>query len=121
MNDLELLDYKGAMHAMDDDLEIFTEIVECYLETTPQLIDQFTSALEKQDMELFKRSAHSLKSTSRMVGGLQLGDMACQLENSDDSEILMNKDTILPPLFAAYTALKNALVAKGFKEPPEIS
>lgn len=117
MDATELLDYRGALHAMGDDLEIFTEIVECYLESTPQLIAQLAAALDKNDMELFKRSAHSLKSTSRMVGGLHLGDIACQLEHSDNSKILMNTNTILQQLFAAYTALKEALVAKGFKAP----
>jgi HPt (histidine-containing phosphotransfer) domain-containing protein len=68
----ELQDSAGA--------DFVVELVDTFLEDTPTLIDELRSARAAADADLFRRSAHSLKSNSQTFGATALGALARELE-----------------------------------------
>ena len=60
--------------------DFINELVQAYLEETPQLLSKLQQALARQDCEAFRLAAHSIKSTSNSFGALQFGALAKELE-----------------------------------------
>jgi CheY-like chemotaxis protein/HPt (histidine-containing phosphotransfer) domain-containing protein len=56
------------------------EIVSLYLEDAPRQLHDLQVSLEVGKLEVAQRAAHSLKSTSRTVGALHLGELAAAVE-----------------------------------------
>jgi histidine phosphotransfer protein HptB len=56
------------------------ELIDAYFEETPQLIIQIEQALVSGDTEVFRRAAHSLKSSSASFGATQFSASAKELE-----------------------------------------
>jgi HPt (histidine-containing phosphotransfer) domain-containing protein len=56
------------------------ELIDAYFEETPQLIGQIEQALASGDAEIFRRAAHSLKSSSASFGAMQFSAKAKELE-----------------------------------------
>jgi len=61
--------------------DFIRELVDAYCEETPRLISSLRQALVDQDSEAFRRSAHSIKSTSKSLGALRTGSLAKELES----------------------------------------
>jgi HPt (histidine-containing phosphotransfer) domain-containing protein len=74
------------------------ELVETYLADTSHLISQLTQAFENQDVEAFRRVAHSIKSTSYSLGAIPMGEQAKELE-------MMARENNLPGALAQITDL----------------
>ena len=68
----ELKDTAGA--------DFVVELVDTFLAEAPRLIEGLRTAYEQRNAEVFRRSAHSLKSNSNTFGALKLGAMARDLE-----------------------------------------
>jgi HPt (histidine-containing phosphotransfer) domain-containing protein len=60
--------------------DFINELVQAYLEEAPILLSNLQLALADQDCDAFRRSAHSLKSTSNSFGALVFGALARELE-----------------------------------------
>jgi HPt (histidine-containing phosphotransfer) domain-containing protein len=56
------------------------ELVDTFLEDTPERIAELRSALLRRDAEAFRRAAHSLKSNSATFGAHRLAAIARELE-----------------------------------------
>jgi len=56
------------------------ELIDAYFEEAPQLIGQIEQALASGDAEVFRRAAHSLKSSSASFGAMQFSAKAKELE-----------------------------------------
>ena len=86
MTPLPILDRETALSALGNDRETYDIVLETYLETTPDLLSQMKAALARSDMETLQRHAHSLKSSSRTIGALELGERAQGLESACHSQ-----------------------------------
>src|SRR5512136_2716747 len=75
---IDLPTFEALRDAMGADYIL--EVVQVYFEETPRLLAELKEALAKQDCEVFRRSAHSIKSTSNSFGALQFGARAKELE-----------------------------------------
>ncbi|HSM70871.1 MAG TPA: Hpt domain-containing protein, partial [Anaerolineales bacterium] len=53
---------------------------DAFLEDAPNMLENMRSALEKEDVESFRRNAHSLKSNAYTFGALEMGGLAKELE-----------------------------------------
>jgi len=60
--------------------DFINEIIDAFLDDAPNMISQMHSALETQNVESFRRNAHSLKSNANTFGALELGALARELE-----------------------------------------
>jgi two-component system, sensor histidine kinase and response regulator len=63
-----------------DDLAFVRELVETYLNDTPELMAGIGAAVETDDAAALVRPAHTLKSSSATVGALRLSSVARELE-----------------------------------------
>jgi histidine phosphotransfer protein HptB len=57
------------------------ELIDTFLDDGPKLIDSMKTAIQSNDSETFRRSAHSLKSNAATFGALELSAMAKELED----------------------------------------
>ncbi len=75
---IDLPTFEALKEAMGADF--INELAQAYFEETPQLISKLQQALARQDHELFRQAAHSIKSTSNSFGALEFGALAKELE-----------------------------------------
>ncbi len=57
-----------------------SELIDVYLNDSPQLIEQIRTGLAAADVESVRRAAHSLKSNSASFGASRLANAARELE-----------------------------------------
>jgi HPt (histidine-containing phosphotransfer) domain-containing protein len=60
--------------------DFINELIDTFLEDSPHMIQSMQSALERKDVESFRRNAHSLKSNASTFGATELGILAKELE-----------------------------------------
>jgi histidine phosphotransfer protein HptB len=70
--------FENLKAMMGDDF--IGELIDAYFEEAPQLIGQIEQALASGNAEVFRRAAHSLKSSSASFGALQFSARARELE-----------------------------------------
>ena len=58
--------------AGEDAIAFLTDIIDCYLQETPGLFQALRVALTTQDMATFRRTTHTLKSSSATLGASNL-------------------------------------------------
>ncbi|MBX3000526.1 MAG: Hpt domain-containing protein [Caldilineaceae bacterium] len=79
--DRELLN-SFASDICGDNPDIIVDLVQIYLQSKEDLIEQITSAWNSKDYMLLRRAAHSLKSSSRVFGANLLADNCQRLEEA---------------------------------------
>lgn len=62
------------------DSAFLVELIDVYLNDSPQLIEQMRTGLAAGDVETVRRAAHSLKSNSASLGANRLANAARELE-----------------------------------------
>jgi len=72
--------YTEALARMADDTEIYNAVAEVYLSSIVQLVKDMHRGIDENDHELVLRSAHSSKSSSRIVGADIVGYWSEELE-----------------------------------------
>jgi len=60
--------------------DFINELIDAFLDDAPTMIQNMVSALDKKDVESFRRNAHSLKSNANTFGATELGILARELE-----------------------------------------
>jgi HPt (histidine-containing phosphotransfer) domain-containing protein len=104
---IDLPTFEALKEAMGADY--IGELLQAYFEETPQLLADLQQALEKQDCETFRRSAHSIKSTSNSFGALNFGADAKELEMMGREGKLEGAAPKVEALHANYLVVKQAL------------
>ncbi len=92
-----------------DDKEMYQDMVQMFIEQKDENVTSIKDFFEKQDWENYKIRVHGLKSNARLVGAMQLGDLAEKCEHAardgDTTFIQANTDE----LFALYEQTLDAL------------
>ena len=104
---IDLPTFEALKESMGADF--INELVQAYFEEAPQLLASLQQALEKQDSELFRQAAHSIKSTSNSFGALELGALAKELEMMGRAADLEGAPGKVERLVEDYTAVKMRL------------
>ena len=60
--------------------DFINELIDAFLEDAPGMIQNMRTALDKNDVESFRRNAHSLKSNANTFGATELGSLSKELE-----------------------------------------
>ncbi|MDJ0515407.1 MAG: response regulator [Trichodesmium sp. MO_231.B1] len=89
--------------------EMVVEIIDCYLEDTPILLDEISQAIEQEQAELLLKSAHTMKSSSASVGAIKLSELCKELEFIGRRETTEGADGILSQVKAEYERVETAL------------
>ena len=60
--------------------DFINELIDAFLEDAPNMISAMQTALDANDVESFRRNAHSMKSNANTFGAAQLAALAKELE-----------------------------------------
>lgn len=98
----------GALKEMTG-AEFIGELIDTFMGEAPLMLADLQKALSEGNAELFRRSAHSLKSNSLTFGALKLGSMAKELETLGRENQLGQTGDKLTELRAEYARVEAAL------------
>ena len=97
----ELKDTAGA--------DFVAELVDTFLVEAPRLLDDLRRAYDKRDADVFRRSAHSLKSNGNTFGARTLGALAKELELGGLAPVVKANGAPLDALAEEYARAAAAL------------
>ena len=84
---MEGIDVTVGMKYSGDDENLYREILSDYMDTIEEKAGIIEKAVEEGDLETYTIEVHSLKSTSKSIGAVELSDLAMDLEaNGKNSE-----------------------------------
>ncbi|NES99864.1 MAG: Hpt domain-containing protein [Sphaerospermopsis sp. SIO1G1] len=70
---------------LGNDEVIFAKVVQCYLEESPQLIQEISKSIHQQEAKNLAQTAHKLKSSSAAMGAMVIHNLCLKLENIGES------------------------------------
>jgi len=115
MPDAQILDPNAieSLRALSPDMDgsFLRELIEIYLEDTPQRVAELEAALAAGDAHAMMRAAHTVKGSSSNFGANKLAQIALEIE-------LLGKAGNCPPAVALVPNLKAefALVAQALRQ-----
>lgn len=105
------IDFDALARVRDSMGDAFPRMARVFIDATRKALDDIGKAWQQDDIDTVKRETHSLKSSSAMLGGKQLSQLAIDLESAVKSGALPQSDEILLQMQQAFSALENALLA----------
>ncbi|MCG8525990.1 MAG: Hpt domain-containing protein [Opitutales bacterium] len=106
--DLGILD-RFFDEVCDKEIEILEDIAGDCVNETQSLAKQIQNSFTVKDWEVFNRSAHSMKSTSKALGGVKLSAHAEEMEHTSAD---YKKPDFDPSALTENVALLNAMVVE---------
>jgi CheY-like chemotaxis protein/HPt (histidine-containing phosphotransfer) domain-containing protein len=89
--------------------EFIAHLIQEYLKTAPQHIEQIREAIASANLEMLRQSSHTLGSSSATLGAIKFAKLCKQLENLARSGNLAEVKAPLMELEAQYEQVKNIL------------
>jgi len=89
--------------------EFINELIDTFLEDSPKLIEEMESALKLNNMDSFRRAAHSLKSNAATFGANELFALAKELEMLGKENRLTETGDRLKALQESYESVREEL------------
>lgn len=87
----------------------FAELIGDYIEDAARLLASIGDAVAKADAEGVMRGAHTLKSTSRVLGALELAELCANLERDGREGDLSGADELSARADVLFDAVKESL------------
>ena len=78
------LNAEGLLRSFENDQHLFQELVEIFLNDSPQMLSALRDSLNSNDADTFKRTAHSLKGMLRNFQAESAAETAFELEQIGD-------------------------------------
>ena len=93
--------------------DFINELIDTFLEDAPKMIAEIKSALAANNVDSFRRAAHSMKSNAATFGASQLAALSKELEMLGKENKLNETGDRLKALDEAYASVRSEL--KGLK------
>ena len=90
--------------------EFINELIDTFLEDSPKLIEEMESALKVNNVDSFRRAAHSLKSNAATFGASELFALAKELEMLGKENKLNETGDRLKALKESYESVRKELI-----------
>jgi HPt (histidine-containing phosphotransfer) domain-containing protein len=87
----------------------FTELIGEYIADAGNLVDAINGAVSRRESEAVMRGAHTLKSTSRVLGAAELAELCAALELAGREDDLSGADELAARATDVFGAVKQAL------------
>ena len=91
--------------------DFLAEMIEAFLRDTPKLIRELRQSLAGENVEVFRRAAHSLKSNSAIFGAMTLSALCAALDEQATAGTLHGAAERVGYLESAYERVRVALEA----------
>lgn len=96
---MEGIDVAVGMQYSGDDEDLYKEVLSDYMDTIEEKASVIEQAVEEEDLETYTIEVHSLKSTSKSIGAMELSELAKDLEfhgkNKEWGPIIARTPTLL--------------------------
>ena len=89
--------------------DFINELIDTFLEDAPKMIAEIKSAYTSNNVESFRRAAHSMKSNAATFGASQLAALAKELEMLGKENKLHETGDRLKALDEAYESVRGEL------------
>ncbi len=89
--------------------DFINELIDTFLEDAPKMIAEIKSALAANNVDTFRRAAHSMKSNAATFGASHLAALAKELEMLGKENKLHEIGDRLKSLDEAYESVRNEL------------
>jgi PAS domain S-box-containing protein len=107
-----------SLREMVETDDVLAKVIDSYLEDTPKLVQAMRDAitlpemvaLEKEVATVLERSAHNLKSSSAILGALNLSQLCQKLESTAPTSTLDVAAAIVSEIETEYEKVKTALL-----------
>jgi HPt (histidine-containing phosphotransfer) domain-containing protein len=113
MSDAPIIDqatFDALLESVGGDESFLVELIDTFLDDSPQLFATMRQALGDGNAEAFRRAAHSLKSNGANFGALTLSTLAKELELLGKNNALADAPTTLALAEVEYDKVKEALL-----------
>jgi signal transduction histidine kinase/DNA-binding response OmpR family regulator/HPt (histidine-containing phosphotransfer) domain-containing protein len=107
-----LFDIQGVRKRLMDDDELIEAVLNAFLSTTPQLLQELRSAAEQNDMEVCSRHAHSLQGSSSSAGAMRLYAVATRVRQAAEKRRLEEIEKDLPHLQDQFDLYRTVVEAE---------
>ena len=104
--DMQAID---GLRELSPDADFLRELIEIYLQDTPQRIAELQDALNKKDVPVFTRAAHTIKGSSSNFGAIKLTKLAHDLEMQGKSDNLSEAPASLANLNSEFALVAETL------------
>jgi CheY-like chemotaxis protein/HPt (histidine-containing phosphotransfer) domain-containing protein len=88
---------------------VLVDVIEHYLEEAPGLLQTLTTAVAEENATALEQAAHSLKSSSAMLGATPISQLCQQLETMGEQNTLTGATELLFRVKQEYETIKVAL------------
>ena len=105
----QLVNPETLRELVGDDPAIIRQLLQSYLDASRGYADELQTANTADDITVVGAIAHKLKSASRAVGALSLGDLCADLENAAKSGDMQDVQAKVPEFMATFDAVDKAL------------
>jgi signal transduction histidine kinase/DNA-binding response OmpR family regulator len=103
--------FREVQEMLDED-EILIKVIDRYLEDTPKLLQSIATSIAQEDASELEWAAHSLKSTSAMLGAKRFAQLCGDLEAIARTGTLTDTPVKVLQAKTEYEKVKTALLAQ---------
>ena len=104
------IDTAHGMEYSMDDKDMYKDMIQMFVDQREQNLSDINGDFEKKDWDNYRIKVHGLKSNSRLVGGMDLGNLAEKCEHAardkDEATILAEHQNLLALYDETIAALK---------------
>lgn len=94
---------------VEGDVELLSELIELFLDTTPRLIADIEGGILQRDIKVVQHSAHALKGAMLSIGAAQAAHAALQLETLEPAGDMTPARELLERLVREFERLQTEL------------
>jgi len=98
-----------ALRELSPDAGFLRELIEVYLQDTPERMAELEDAINRNDVQLATRAAHTIKGSSSNFGATQVTRLSHEIEMQGKSGNLAESPASLSKLKAEYSRVAEAL------------
>ncbi|MFH0725137.1 MAG: response regulator [Pseudomonadota bacterium] len=95
---------------LSDAPDLFGTLVETYLHESPRLLERLRDAILREDLESASRAAHSLKSSSAVLGATRFAALCIEMEALAERKTLDPVKEMLPEILGEFERVRQALL-----------
>ena len=106
VEDASVFDSAEAFERVDNDKELFFELVDMFFEDYEEVIKGIEQAITSQESKPLEERAHSIKSALGNLGAMQAFNLALSLEKSGREESVDGVSGVFEQLKASVAAFK---------------
>ena len=94
-------DYESAMKRVMKKEKLLVRLAGLFIDDMPKRIEELKSAIEEENIESIRLTAHTIKGISANLSGLRLQELASELEAAAKQSDIQQVKQLVPSVIAA--------------------